>query len=49
MLVTVFRKARQQDQKQIHLLRRLGVGLDADVHLTAGHDPGSAWFEPHAA
>jgi hypothetical protein len=23
--------------------------LDADVHLTAGHDLGSVWFEPHAA
>jgi transcriptional regulator with XRE-family HTH domain len=29
----------------IALLRRLA----ADVHLTAGHDLGSAWFEPHAA
>ena len=23
--------------------------LDADVHLIAGHDLGSVWFEPHAA
>jgi len=27
------------------LLRR----LDADVHLTAGDDLGSVWFDPHAA
>jgi transcriptional regulator with XRE-family HTH domain len=32
----------------IALLRRLAA-LDADVHLTAGHDLGSVWFEPHAA
>jgi transcriptional regulator with XRE-family HTH domain len=29
----------------IALLRHLA----ADVHLTAGHDLGSVWFEPHAA
>jgi len=29
----------------IALLRRLA----ADVHLTAGHNLGSVWFEPHAA
>ena len=33
----------------IALLRRLAAALDADVHLTAGHDLGSARFEPHAA
>ena len=33
----------------IALLRRLAAALDADVHLTAGHDLGSLWFEPHAA
>ena len=33
----------------IALLRRLAAALDADVHLTAGHDLGSVWFEPHAA
>ena len=33
----------------IALLRRLDAALDADVHLTAGHDLGSARFEPHAA
>ena len=34
----------------IALLRRLAAALDADVHLTAGHDLGAAvWFEPHAA
>lgn len=33
----------------IPLLRRLAAALDADVHLTAGHDLGSVWFEPHAA
>ena len=33
----------------IALLRRLAAALDADVHLTAGHDLGSEWFEPHAA
>lgn len=31
------------------LLRHLAAALDADVHLTAGHDLGSVWFEPHAA
>jgi len=30
-------------------LRRLAAALDSDVRLTAGHDLGSAWFEPHAA
>jgi transcriptional regulator with XRE-family HTH domain len=30
----------------IALLRRLAAALDADVHLTAGHDLGSARFEP---
>ena len=33
----------------IALLRRLVAALDADVHLTAGHDLGSLRFEPHAA
>ena len=33
----------------IALQRRLDAALDADVHLTAGHDPGCVWFEPHAA
>ena len=33
----------------IALLRRLAAALDADVRLTAGHDLGSVWFEPHAA
>ena len=33
----------------IALLRRLAAALDADVHLTPGHDLGSVWFEPHAA
>ena len=32
----------------IALLRR-PAALDADVRLTAGHDLGSLWFEPHAA
>jgi transcriptional regulator with XRE-family HTH domain len=30
-------------------LRRLAAALDSDVRLTAGHDLGSVWFEPHAA
>ena len=33
-------------QPAIALLRRLAAALDFDVHLTAGHDLGSAWFEP---
>ena len=33
----------------IALLRRLAAALDSDVRLTAGHDLGSVWFEPHAA
>jgi transcriptional regulator with XRE-family HTH domain len=33
----------------IPLLRRLAAALDSDVHLTAGHDLGSLWFDPHAA
>jgi transcriptional regulator with XRE-family HTH domain len=34
----------------IALLRRLAAAaLDADVHLTAGHDLGSVRFAPHAA
>ncbi len=33
----------------IALLRRLAAAMDSDVHLTAGHDLGSVWFEPHAA
>ena len=33
----------------IALLRHLAAALHADVHLTAGHNPGSVWFEPHAA
>jgi transcriptional regulator with XRE-family HTH domain len=33
----------------IALLRRLAAAMDSDVRLTAGHDLGSVWFEPHAA
>jgi transcriptional regulator with XRE-family HTH domain len=33
----------------VALLRRLAAALNADVHLTAGHDLGSMWFESHAA
>jgi transcriptional regulator with XRE-family HTH domain len=33
----------------IALLRRLAAALAADVRLTAGHDLGLVWFEPHAA
>jgi transcriptional regulator with XRE-family HTH domain len=33
----------------IPLLRHLAAALNADVHLTAGHDLGSVWFETHAA
>jgi transcriptional regulator with XRE-family HTH domain len=33
----------------IPLLRRLAAAPNADVHLTAGHDLGSVWFETHAA
>jgi ribosome-binding protein aMBF1 (putative translation factor) len=33
----------------IALLRRLAAALDADVHLTAGHDLDSVRFEPHPA
>ncbi|MEU6739004.1 helix-turn-helix domain-containing protein [Streptosporangium sandarakinum] len=33
----------------VTLLRRLAGALNADVHLTAGHDLGSMWFEPRAA
>jgi transcriptional regulator with XRE-family HTH domain len=33
----------------IALLRHLAAALDADVHLTAGHDLGSIRFENHAA
>lgn len=33
----------------IPLLRRLAAALNAEVHLTAGHDLGSVWFESHAA
>ena len=33
----------------IALLRHLAAALNADVRLTAGHDLGSVWFEPHAA
>jgi DNA-binding XRE family transcriptional regulator len=33
----------------IALLRHLAAALDANVRLTAGHDLGSVWFEPHAA
>jgi len=31
------------------LLRRRAAALDAEVHLTAGHDLGSVPFETHAA
>jgi hypothetical protein len=30
------------------VLRHLAATLDADVHLTAGHDLGSVWFEPRS-
>jgi hypothetical protein len=33
----------------VALLRRLAAALNADVHLTPGHDLGSVWFEAHAA
>ena len=33
----------------IPLLRRLAAALNAEVHLTAGHDLGSVWFESNAA
>src|ERR1700730_1169669 len=33
----------------IALLRRLAAALDADVHLTAGHDLGSLRFDPNPA
>jgi transcriptional regulator with XRE-family HTH domain len=33
----------------VPLLRRLAQALNADVRLTAGHDPGSVRFETHAA
>ncbi|MFC3996671.1 helix-turn-helix domain-containing protein [Nocardiopsis sediminis] len=33
----------------VALLRRLAAALNADVHLKAGHDIDSVWFEPHAA
>jgi transcriptional regulator with XRE-family HTH domain len=33
----------------IALLHRLAAALDSDIRLTAGHDLGSVWFEPHAA
>jgi hypothetical protein len=33
----------------IAILRRLAAALDADMHLTVGHDLGSVRFEPHAA
>jgi transcriptional regulator with XRE-family HTH domain len=33
----------------VALLRRLAAALNADVHLTPGHDLGSVWFEGHAA
>ena len=30
----------------IALLRHLAAALDADLHLTAGHDLSSVWFDP---
>ncbi len=33
----------------VALLRRMAAALNADVHLTPGHDLGSVWFETHAA
>jgi transcriptional regulator with XRE-family HTH domain len=33
----------------VALLRRLAAAFNAEVHLTAGHDLGSVWFETHAA
>lgn len=33
----------------VPLLRRLAAAFDAEVHLTAGHDLGSVWFENSAA
>jgi hypothetical protein len=32
-------------QPTIALLRRLAAALDSDVHMIAGHDLGSVWFE----
>jgi hypothetical protein len=51
VLLTVFRKTRQHDQRQIDRAVRAQKTCEraADVHLTAGHDLGSVWFEPHAA
>lgn len=33
----------------IALLPRLAAAMDAGVRLTARHNLGSVWFEPHAA
>jgi hypothetical protein len=33
----------------VALLRSLAAALNAEVHLTPGHDLGSVWFETHAA
>ena len=33
----------------ITVLRRLAAALDADVHITAGHDLGSVSFQNHPA
>ena|SRR5450755_3493768 len=33
----------------VALLRCLAAALNAEVHLTPGHDLGSVWFETHAA
>lgn len=33
----------------IPLFLRLAAALNAEVHLTAGHDLGSVWFDTHAA
>jgi hypothetical protein len=46
---TADRHAVRGTEPTIALLRRLAAALDADVRLTAGHDLGSMWFEPHAA
>jgi transcriptional regulator with XRE-family HTH domain len=36
-------------EPMVALLRRMAAALNADVHLTPGHDLGSVWFETHAA
>lgn len=36
-------------EPRVALLRLMAAALNADVHLTPGHDLGSVWFETHAA